>query len=75
MAQSQGTAVFAVADTASLTFSPALTSNPPTVVGSGLTVTDSKGSVSVFYTNLTNTGCTINASAPFSGSFTLVVKD
>lgn len=74
MAQATATATFANARTASFTW--ALTSNPPTVLSCSVTVTDSDGNVSANVQGApTNTGGTINASAPFTGTVTVVGSD
>jgi hypothetical protein len=76
MAIAVATATFAATDTASFTWSPALTTNPPTVLYGSVDVTDGKGPVVwQLFGAPTNVGGTVRVSAPFTGTVTLSGSD
>jgi hypothetical protein len=75
MALATAVVTMTATDTGVATFSPALTSNPPKLLGQGVIITDGAGPVAVTVSGLTNTGCTVNASGPFTGTITLFASD
>ena len=76
MAIATGTATFTATDTASVTWSPSLTSNPAKIIGHGVIVTDGQGPPGeVQFSSITNTGATINVGGPFTGTISVTASD
>jgi hypothetical protein len=73
MAQTTAQATFVVAQTVAVTWS-GITSNPPKVFA-GTVVTDGGPAPAISFANVSNTGCTVNASDAFSGTVNLLVLD
>jgi len=76
MAIATGTATFTATDTASVTWSPALTSSPAKIIGFGVSVTDGSGPPGeIQFSSITNTGATLNAGGPFTGTVSVTASD
>ena len=73
MAIATATVSFAAVDNMPATWT--LTSATPKVLAATATITDGSGPVAISIASPTNTGCTINASAAFTGSVTVVASD
>lgn len=74
MALATATATFtAVQDSVVVVWSTAFIS-APTLVTSGVTVTDGSGPVQVDIISVTNTGCTVETSGRFAGSVNLIAS-
>jgi hypothetical protein len=76
MAIATANVTFTAAQTATFTWSPPLSSNPPQVIGCGVTVTDGGPDIVVNLAGAaTNIGGTLNASDFFTGVVALVASD
>jgi len=78
MALAFGVATFTGTDTANFTWTPitgALTSNPPKVLGMGVTVTDGTTDGAYVAGNPTNVGGTVNSFGSFTGFVVLLGMD
>lgn len=73
MAIAYATVTFAAASTGAATWT-GITNSTPKIEG-GATVTDAGPAVEVWFTAVTNSGCTVNASDVFTGSVTLTIED
>jgi|GEM_PF-4438133 len=63
--------VFSNEETKNITFSESFISSPSISATATTGVSDSCN-VEIFVSNLTNTGCTLNASAPFTGTVSVI---